>query len=200
VPERDQDALNNIDPSPAVCLADMDRCDTGVAFGLFADATVAVVSFVVNAATPNIGRYSETRVDEKLYVHAWFDWDQNGEWTEDEREIHWWGGPGMTGAADKGNCTAGCDMWDVTQHDKKVIFTLDVPSPLENGYLWYRVRLDYGQDITDPHGPATYGEVEDYVYVEGTPAASEWGMVGLTLLLLTGITIKFSRRMVAKPA
>ena len=35
---------------------------------------------------------------------------------------------------------------------------------------------------------------------EGTPTVSEWGMVAIVLLLLTGITIKFSRREAEKKA
>jgi hypothetical protein len=160
--EKDEDGVSNI--RPPLCLADKDKEDDGVELGSVLEAgKKARVSFWVNSATPNIGRYSDTETDEKIYVSGWIDWEHdNTSWVGND-VVQWQGGPGMTGVMNLGTCIEGCDMWAAGQHQKRVVAEFDVPATTVAGPLWSRFRLSYGEPVTTVTDSTTYGEVEDYV-------------------------------------
>jgi|GEM_PF-3526468 len=160
--EQDEDNVSNIDPPG--CVPDQDGEDDGVLPDpIYVAGTKGYVTFWVNSATPNVGRYSAARDDEKIYVSGWFDWEHDdATWTGNEM-VHWVGGPGMVGAMDKGICVEGCDLWNQTDHQKRVIAKFDVPDFLPSGPFWIRFRADYGENIESEKDTATYGEVEDHI-------------------------------------
>jgi len=172
--ERDQDDISNINP-PA-CIPNMDKKDDGV----FPDAvyiagTKGYVTFYVISATPNLGRYSVDRADEKIYVSGWFDWEHDDVTWAGNQMVHWVGGPGMVGTMDIGTCLEGCDMWSLTDHKKKVMAEFDVPAFLPEGPFWIRFRADYGENINTETDTATYGEIEDHIsYQMVTPYFHGW--------------------------
>lgn len=159
---KDQDEVSNI--VSADCKADQDKEDDGVEVNI--QGARGRATFWVNSATPNLGRYDAGRADERIYVTGWFDWNGNGSWANaaPERAVRWRGGPGTVGEALVGKKVEGCDMWNTTDHQKKVVIEFPVPQPLNAEHIWVRFRLDYGEDINNPAGQATYGEVEDYVF------------------------------------
>ncbi len=188
--EKDQDGQHNIvlppgpDPlcNPALdgpcCTANQDREDDGVVpDALYIAGTRGRVSFYVNSATPNVGRYSSsTNPDERLYVWGWFDWEHDDTTWDGNLMVKWIGGPSLTGAMPVGTCIEGCDQWDPTAHQKKVTAEFDVPEFANEGPFWIRFRLSYGElnkkdgatevDWTDK---TVYGEIEDHISYQLLP-------------------------------
>jgi len=165
--EKDQDSVSNVDPP--LCVPDQDLEDDGVLPDpIYIAGTRGRVTFWVSSATPDIGRYSNEQFDEKIYVSGWFDWEHDDFTWIGNMMVHWIGGPGMVGVMDVGDCIEGCDMWDRTQHQKRVTAEFDVPPFLPTGPFWIRFRLDYGEDISVELDTATYGEIEDHISYQTT--------------------------------
>ncbi len=175
--EKDEDGVNNIN-LPPICLADHDGADDGVfPDSIYLAGRRGQVTFYVDAATPNIGRYSDsTDPDEKLYVWGWFDWEHDDTTWDGNLMVKWIGGPSIVGQMPTGTCLEGCDLWDPNEHQKKVVAEFDVPEFEGEGPFWIRFRLSYGEptkkggvaevDWTDK---TVYGEVEDYISYQAQP-------------------------------
>ncbi len=176
--EKDEDGQSNIN-LPPVCLPDQDAEDDGVVPDpIYIAGTKGQVSFWVNSATPNIGRYSAANPDEKIYVRGWFDWEHDDVSWAGNQMVMWVGGPTMVGQMMVGQtCLEGCDLWDPAQNQKLVTIDFEVPEFLPEGPFWIRFRQSYGEDDTVDYntpagatftgeatfrGEATYGEIEDH--------------------------------------
>lgn len=188
--EKDQDGKNNINlpppHHPPVCLPNEDNEDGGVEVAeIYFANQKGRVTFWVNSATPNIGRYSEERADEKIHVRGWFDWEHDDVSWAGNQMVAWRGGPTVVGVMlDGQTCIEGCDLWEPIFIQKKVTIEFAVPDFLHEGPFWIRFRASYGdvkkmslEDYTITYaanslptyvtsdtwrGLATYGEVEDY--------------------------------------
>lgn len=89
-------------------------------------------------------------------LYAWFDWNQDGNFSEDEKAI------------DKVNLTQGSNS-----------ILIDVPEDATNGNSWARFRVTDGQEATlTAYGAVQGGEVEDYEFEtygsESYPGQNDW--------------------------
>lgn len=100
-----------------------------------------------------LSRYVSGDPDKVMYLNAWIDWDQDGDWADVGEKI-------ISSEKFAGSTIA--------------YYSIPVPESARLGGNWLRVRLDYGEDVganpqswTDPSldqykGQAMFGEVEDY--------------------------------------
>jgi hypothetical protein len=176
------------DITRATCTADRDQRDDG-AFLTLAPAgnTLAVTVHardlrrrgapggVDTAGPPLASRYVSTDGHDerqRLFLNVWFDWEGDGIWQPGNpmdpgnhlrlcagclgaKDCTWWGGPGLT------DCNG--NAWPVDDTTRVIEIPVTVPAGGSLADVWYRVRLDYGEDTNLPEQDAVYGEVEDYV-------------------------------------
>jgi len=121
------------------------------------------------------------------YLHAWFDWNKDGDWSDPDENV-FSVGPNSPG---------------------DYILVFDVPSDAVEGATWARFRLD-DQNLNSFVGLAHNGEVEDYIIEVGpappppspsepskpagtaAPALTWWGTVFLPLLMVLVLASRFS--------
>jgi hypothetical protein len=89
-------------------------------------------------------------------LYAWFDWNQDGTFSEDEKAIN------------KVNLAQGANS-----------ILIDVPEDAANGNSWARFRVTNGQEVTlTAYGAVQGGEVEDYEFEtygsESYPSSNDW--------------------------
>ncbi|MDM4016262.1 GEVED domain-containing protein [Roseiconus lacunae] len=90
--------------------------------------------------------------DLPVYVDAWFDWNQNGQFEVNERYRFGTAGTGLTPELFNNTTTS---------------VLIDVPASALSGSTYARFRLSE-QSTLGPNGDATSGEVEDYEIFVGT--------------------------------
>ena len=145
---------------------DADRYDDGVAVTL--NLPTSTLVFTPTVAYPNSTRYGPWGT---LNVHAWFDWNSDGDWDDPgELVVVWSGYPGDQAAG--GDWPAGQDHLRVTQ-------PFAIPNTVF-GYgnvadLWLRVRLNYADNTApSPRGYRRFGEVEDHRLTVIRPHRPPW--------------------------
>ncbi|WP_249297144.1 LruC domain-containing protein [Pseudoalteromonas phenolica] len=89
-------------------------------------------------------------------LYAWFDWNQDGNFSEDEKAI---------------------DKMSLSQGANSIL--IDVPESAANGNSWARFRVTDGQEVTlTAYGAVQGGEVEDYEFEtfgsESYPGQNDW--------------------------
>lgn len=163
-------------------------------------------------AKPATARYGNGKV---LILNGWFDWADNGNWTDTYRceqaaandHLVWTGGAGDGLVTTFPTSTLKIDPsgWDTIS--KTLTLTFTVP-PAVSPQIWTRFRLEYA-DANQPlpwpgyagtvTGPSAYGEVEDYwltnpITVEEDHFLASWAQVttesplGSQTIVLTGPT------------
>jgi len=181
-----------------------DAYDDGVSLrGIGFAGGSAEIEFHIQVENPFVhdvddGRYDEyhapKRDEKKIFINTWFDWNKDGDWDDGGEFLlkcpayasTWWGGPNMT-------CCYGQFWPDYSTFSTPSFRTFapllnehayrktSVPLPAVDGWIWYRTRLDYGENagvhpyprydsqhpftmaLIDTYAHAQYGEVEDYV-------------------------------------
>jgi len=133
----------------------------------------AVESLDVLVGTSGMaGRYA---ADKLLNLHAWFDFNMDGDWGDTNEALVWLSataiGPTGTGTAEPVNGTASYAMnpaaWNSTCRLYRFTFKSYAGTIADN--CWARFRLDYNQNINTVTGEATHGEVEDHaVWIDST--------------------------------
>lgn len=168
----------------------LDEYDDGVDLSTFifpfTGCQAQTIKVTVRASGPT-ERYSETST---LHLHAWFDLNQNGFWTESVEcpatttpageHIYWlsWTSGSAGGPINNHDFEIKPHTWGTDARGRRIITkTYDLTfltwrSPLNNipqDSLWCRFRLSYGTSTTDLSiatdfkGTVDFGETEDYV-------------------------------------
>jgi hypothetical protein len=171
---------------------DADPYDDGVEINLAAGYVV----FTPTVASPLSGRYGPFA---QIYVHGWFDWNNNGNWDDPgELVVNWSGYPGAGG-------------WPALASSVRVTQALTIPPSVTviGAYsVWARFRLDYAQNVSSPRGYARFGEVEDHVARVVRPIQPPWnGRVvtpSASLLItftqvVTGVTVTIAPALLITP-
>ena len=133
----------NINTNADLLLSPIDDSDDGVSF-VTAISAGQDSQIIVNASTSG-------------FLYAWFDWDQNGRFTEDERMV--------TKRA-------------INEGDNSILIT--VPSNTKAGQTWARFRVTDGTEasLITATGGVLGGEVEDYeitTYASAVyPGENDW--------------------------
>lgn len=162
-----------IDDSPLECEAripNLDNFDDGVVFGAnFVPGGAAVqVTVTINTAIDLQGNSHPYGGPAELYLNAWFDWNNDGDWADPGEHVI---GAGIGGFP----VVAGIPGPLAAPWVRVANFMIAAPpGAIPGGYC--RFRLDYREDVAqlpgavvgrDPwlnldRGAAQYGEVEDY--------------------------------------
>jgi hypothetical protein len=146
-------------------VGDNDGGDDGVTFHF--NLQGQLTAFDVVASTIAFGggpRYVAGDQTKQLWLGAWADLNNDGQWTFDEQLVGQF--------LDDGTLAA----WNDGEQAHLFSFGLTTPIQLQNeDQLWLRFRLAYGEAV-GPTGLSEFGEVEDYV------VPSPGSMVPLSLL------------------
>jgi|GEM_PF-1820834 len=137
---------------------DLDQFDDGVVFNTpFVPGETGSVDLTVSVSDWTSDRYNAggpppypTGWDDNLYCHAWFDWNQDGDWDDPDENV--WCGVAFN-PFDEG--------WGGNSHTYNVTFP--VPASAGNNDMWCRIRLQYHYNDNFYFNEHAYGEVEDYV-------------------------------------
>lgn len=163
-----------------------DLYDDGVVFnGPMEPGTPVVLNVMINTSG-GVGKYVSGDNAKRLYLHAWFDWNGDGDWDDvDEYAIFWAGGPTFD---DNTTQPSGISTWNSSAawgtNGKVLAFNITPPAGMTDNKPFYsRFRLDYGENITTVTGEAQYGEVEDYRHEIYT-------LISLTSFTATGLDDK----------
>jgi hypothetical protein len=135
-----------------------DDYDDGVVFNKpFVPGEMGSVDLTVQVSDWDSDRYNAggpppypSGWDDHLYTHAWFDWNQDGDW-EDEMENVW--------------CGVAFNPYDENWGSNTHIYNITFPVPAwaTNNDMWCRIRLQYHYNDNQYFFEHAYGEVEDYV-------------------------------------
>jgi hypothetical protein len=157
-----------------------DRFDDGVFFNCigcnpgndFEKGKIIAITIIVTTSGLGAARYDPNDPKRLLYLNAWFDWDGNGIWEGDEKELGTGSGAIGTGLPGQPPDTIALDPVALGNS-----FTVTFPvtpndDMISNGEFYARFRLDYGEDagrvqnisgnLDQEKGEAQFGEVEDY--------------------------------------
>jgi hypothetical protein len=130
---------------------DNDLFDDGVSFNFpYTPGAMGSVDITVWVTNPSATRYNMPFGDDNLHLHAWFDWDQDGNWFE---------------AHDNVFCSVDHNPYNEAWPGNSMTYTITFPVPAgipETGEIWTRFRLDYNDDVNWFGTAVSYGEVEDY--------------------------------------
>jgi hypothetical protein len=137
---------------------DMDLYDDGVVFNTpYVPGEIGSVDLTASVADWTSDRYNAggpppypSGWDDNLYCHAWFDWNQDGDWDDDGENV--WCGVAFN-PFDEG--------WGGNSHTYNITFP--VPTWATNNDMWCRIRLQYHYNDNFYFNEHAYGEVEDYV-------------------------------------
>jgi hypothetical protein len=147
---------------------DGDADDDGVAFLTTGSALdVAVTVAVQDRAIPapdGTPAYDSNTPAKRLYLNAWADWDRDGLWLPSEKIIGI--APGDFAIDPRS------DPQFADDNRGSFRFSVPIPSTAAAGGIYFRFRLDYGEDVgqleavnptlNEERGVAQFGEVEDY--------------------------------------
>jgi hypothetical protein len=137
---------------------DLDEFDDGVSFAASNPVPGGNLHLTITISTSG-GVYNIGDPNDVMYLNAWIDWNQDGDWQDADEKIIGTGSPTGTQQFD-GPATP---VYDVT-----------IPMSADLGETWLRFRLDYAEDaganpqpwtdssLDEEKGAAMYGEVEDY--------------------------------------
>jgi hypothetical protein len=116
------------------------------------------------AAPGGTPAYDSTTPANRLYLNAWADWDRDGLWLPSEKIIGI--APGDFAIDPRS------DPQFADDNRGSFRFSVPIPSTAASGGIYFRFRLDYGEDVgqleavnptlNEERGVAQFGEVEDY--------------------------------------
>jgi len=111
--------------------------------------------------------------NDSLFAHAWFDWNQDGDWDDS------WGD-----GSERVFYGYVANPWDESWGSNSHTYTITFPVPdsaKEGDLLWTRFRLDYHYNDPFYYDEHAYGEVEDYVITLTGPVS-----IGLSSFYASG--------------
>jgi len=132
---------------------DLDEFDDGVVFNKpFIPGETGSVDLTISVQDWQDGRYWSMPPiwDDHLFVHAWFDWNQDGDWDDAGENV--FGGLSFNPYD---------EAWGANSHTYNIPFT--VPEYATNNDMWCRFRLNYHYNDNVYFLEHAYGEVEDYM-------------------------------------
>jgi len=151
---------NDIDLEFNSWQVDGDLYDDGVSFNFpYVPGGTGSVDITVTVADPTDARYNNPIFDDNLHLHAWFDWDQDGNWFEPHDNVF---------------CSVDHNPHDEGWTGNQMTYNITFPVPAgipEEGIIWTRFRLDHGDDVNWFGTAVSYGEVEDYPITLSAPVS-----------------------------
>lgn len=115
--------------------------------GPYVRGTTAGLRYVVSVANAGSGRYGAEPA-RQIWVHGFADWNGDGDFDD----------------AGEALFTQGHDASQFPSGRNQQAFdaSFAVPDQPIASVVWFRVRLDYGENLSSPYGSALFGEVEDW--------------------------------------
>jgi len=164
----------NENASAAECEAqvtDQDQYDDGVYTpnGLVIGQTSRIQISVSTFAPPGApARYANGVGAQMLYYNGYLDFNRNHLFDAPDRLLWWSGVPGATNAS-SASFNAGAS--NLAANPMTLAFDVPVPGDTDTTWVWFRSRLDYGEDegrandingdLAAGQGLTQYGEIED---------------------------------------
>ncbi len=121
-------------------IINQDEFDDGVSFPILKPFSNTSLNITITVFNKTSEKYNDTF----LYLSGWFDWNNDGQWSENERAF--------MNIISPFNFT----------NDKETIKVNFITPLITKKSIWARIRLSY-KDPTNVTGGSAFGEVEDYL-------------------------------------
>lgn len=115
--------------------------------GPYARGTTAQLGYLVRVTDASSSRYGPEPA-RQIWVHGFADWNGDGDFDDPGEALF------ATGI-DASTFPAGRNQQDFTA-------SFLVPDQPLAAVIWFRIRLDHGENLASPYGSAAFGEVEDW--------------------------------------